>query len=318
MPATRSIKDYSKLFLKGVAMGGADIVPGVSGGTIAFITGIYEELLKSISSIDAEAVRLLSRFQLAALWKHINGNFLIVLLSGILLSILSLAKLISFLLENHPIQLWSFFFGLVVIASFSVAREIKHWNVPIVLFGLLGIGIAFFITIATPAETPNALWFVFISGAIAICAMILPGISGSFILLILGKYAYIIEAVRDFNVLIIAVFAIGCVVGLLSFSRVVSWLLDRYHDAAVSLLAGFMIGSLNKIWPWKLITAYRLDSHGEQKPFLTENVMPTEFLDTTGQDPFIMQALLFMALGIGIVVILEKIAESNKKTTKAV
>ena len=312
----QNIKDYVQLFLKGVAMGGADIIPGVSGGTIAFITGIYERLLNAIKSIDAAALKLLAGLRLKELWQHVDGKFLVTLLSGILLSILSLAKLISFLLENYPIQLWSFFFGLIVIASFSVVREIKRWNWGVLLAGFVGIAIAYFITTAAPAETPTALWFIFLSGTIAICAMILPGISGSFILLIMGKYTYIINALKDLDIITIVVFALGCVVGLLSFARIVSWLLKRHHDVAVSLLAGFMLGSLNKIWPWKVVTAYRIDSHGEQQPFLTENILPTEYVALTGHEPFILQALLFALLGVGIVVILEKIASRNKRATK--
>jgi putative membrane protein len=314
----QNIKDYAQLFLKGIAMGGADIIPGVSGGTIAFITGIYERLLNAIKSIDAEALKLLAALRIKEFWQHIDGKFLITLLLGILVSILSLAQLISVLLEQYPVQLWSFFFGLIVIASFSVAREIKRWNGGVLLAGFIGIAIAYFITVASPSETPTALWFIFLSGAIAICAMILPGISGSFILLILGKYTYIINAIKELDILTIIVFGLGCVVGLLSFSRVVSWLLKRHHDVAVSLLAGFMLGSLNKIWPWKIVTEYRIDSHGVEQPFLTKNVMPTEYFTQTGQEPFIMQALLFAMLGVGIVVILEKIAARNKKVVKSV
>ncbi len=314
----QNVKDYAQLFLKGMAMGGADIIPGVSGGTIAFITGIYERLLNAINSIDAEAFKLLIKFRWQELWRHVDGSFLVTLVGGILLSIISLAKLISFLLESYPIQLWSFFFGLIIIASFSVAREIKTWRLKVILAGLIGIAVAYFVTVATPAETPTAFWFIFLSGAIAICAMILPGISGSFILLILGKYTYIINAIKELDIITIVVFAIGCVVGLLSFARVVAWLLKRHHDMAVSLLAGFMLGSLNKIWPWKAVTAYRIDSHGEQKPFLTENISPTEYFAATGQEPFILQALLFALLGIGIVVILEKVAARNKKVVKSV
>ena len=312
----RNVKDYAQLFLKGVAMGGADIIPGVSGGTIAFITGIYERLLNAIKSVDAEAVKLLTTLRLKEFWQHIDGKFLITLLSGILLSILSLANLMSFLLVAYPIQLWSFFFGLIVIASFSVVREIKRWNGGVLLAGFIGIAVAYFVTTATPAETPTTLWFIFLSGAIAICAMILPGISGSFILLIMGKYTYIINALKELDLLTIIVFALGCVVGLLSFARVVSWLLKRYHGIAISLLAGFMLGSLNKIWPWKVITTYRIDSHGEQQPFLTENILPIEYVALTGQEPFLLQALLFALLGVSIVVILEKIASHNKRATK--
>lgn len=294
-------------------MGSADVVPGVSGGTIAFITGIYEELLYSINSFDAEAFRLLFSFKLKEFWVKINGAFLLPLVTGILLSALTLAKLITFLLDKQPIQIWSFFFGLIIISSISVAKEISKWNVLTVLSCLFGIAIAYVITIVTPSTTPNELWFVFISGAIAICAMILPGISGSFILLILGKYAYIMSALKNLDTTVIAVFASGCIIGLFTFSRVISWFLKKFHNYAIALLAGFMIGSLNKIWPWKKAELFRFNSHGEQVPIFERNLLPTDYMAETGQSPLIIQAILFMALGFMMVVIMEKIAFAIKK-----
>lgn len=315
----QTIQDYLKLFLKGVAMGGADVVPGVSGGTIAFITGIYETLLNAIKSVDAEAFRLLLQFRIADLWKHINGGFLITLLGGIILSIITFAQVIHFLLDNYPIQLWSFFFGLVVISAISVTREIYQWSAGVVIAGLAGIAIAYWVTEATPGETPEALWFIFLSGAIAICAMILPGISGSFILLIMGKYTYILEAVNERNFVVVGVFAIGCIVGILSFARVISWLLKNYHNMAIALLAGFMIGSLNKIWPWKMVASTRINSSGEEVPFLTKNVLPASYEQITGDPSFLWQAMLFAILGVAIVVVLEQVAaRSNKKVAKTV
>ncbi|MCV9385506.1 DUF368 domain-containing protein [Reichenbachiella ulvae] len=315
----KSIKYYVLLFLKGMGMGSADVVPGVSGGTIAFITGIYEELLASISSFDLDAFKLLTKFKFKELWKHINGQFLLPLIGGILVSVVSLAKIISHLLETQPIMIWSFFFGLVIISSISVAKEISKWNALVVLSGLVGIAIAFLITIITPATTPNGLWFIFISGAIAICAMILPGISGSFILLILGKYAYIVDALNDLDFGVIIVFALGCITGLLSFSRAISWFLKKFHNYAVALLAGFMIGSLNKIWPWKKPIRFEL-IHGEQVPTLEKNILPTQYLEETGNNPMIVQAILFMALGFMLVIILEKVAilikNSSNKNAK--
>lgn len=297
-------------------MGGADVVPGVSGGTIAFITGIYETLLNSIKSFDAEAVRLLFRFKIAAFWHHINGNFLLTLLSGIILSIITFAKVIQFLLEYYPIQLWSFFFGLIIIATYVVAREIFNWSAGTVIAGFIGIAFAYWITQITPADTPVSLLFIFITGAVAICAMILPGISGSFLLLIMGKYAYILEAINERNIVVIGVFALGCVVGILTFARVISWLLKQYHNLAVALLAGFMLGSLNKIWPWKVIVSTRLNSSGEEVPFLTKNVLPHIYENSTGNPAFVGQAVLFMILGIGIVIVLEKLATRNEKVAR--
>lgn len=309
----KSVKDNVLLFLKGMGMGAADVVPGVSGGTIAFITGIYEELVNSIKSIDADALKLLFRGKIKSFWTNINGRFLLVLVSGIFVSLLSLARLIVFLLEYYPIQVWSFFFGLILISSFVVLREIKTIRPTVFAAGILGIVLAYFITTATPAETPNDLWFIFLSGCIAICAMILPGISGSFILLILAKYQYIIEAVTTFNIPVLLVFALGCVVGLLSFARVISWIFNNYHDVAVALLAGFILGSLNKVWPWKEIITYRVNSAGEQMPAITKSVSPGRFFEVTGQDPLLIEAVLYAALGFLLVIGLEKMADFLKE-----
>ncbi len=313
----RGFKESFLLLLKGIGMGGADVVPGVSGGTIAFITGIYEELLESIKQFDLPALRFLFNFQFKKFWSHINGNFLVVLLSGIFLSLLTLSRLISYLLMVYPILVWSFFFGLIIISSISVSREIKIWNFRVVIVGIIGVAIAYYVTIATPAETSTELWFIFISGAIAICAMILPGISGSFILLIMGKYEYVLNAVRDFNIPVIVVFGIGCVVGILSFARLISWLLKNYHNTALALLAGFMVGSLNKIWPWKIVVAYRIDSDGIEIPLIERNIMPGEYAQSVG-DPQTLWAILFIALGILLVIALEVIATSLKGRTPEV
>ncbi|MGI9545450.1 MAG: DUF368 domain-containing protein, partial [Cyclobacteriaceae bacterium] len=244
-------RDYLLIFLKGMAMGAADVVPGVSGGTIAFITGIYERLLNAIKSVDIEALKLLSKFQWLAFWRKIDATFLLPLVFGIGVSLVVLSNQVEYLLKEYPIQLWSFFFGLIVISAIWVAREVKHWRPATVLSSLIGIGIAYTITVLSSAQTPEHFWFIFLCGTIAICAMVLPGISGSFILILLGKYVYIITALNERNLLVLGIFALGCLVGLLSFARVVSWLLNKYHDLAIALLAGFMVGSLNKVWPWK-------------------------------------------------------------------
>jgi putative membrane protein len=294
-------------------MGSADVVPGVSGGTIAFITNIYEELLDSIKSFDTHAFRLLIKGDIRNLWIHVNGSFLVVLLSGIAASILTLAGLIHYLLDHHPIELWSFFFGLIVISSLTVIKKIKIWNLSAIIAGLIGILLGYLITDLSPASTPENYLFIFFSGALAICAMILPGISGSFILLILGKYEFIIASIKDLNLLVLTVFALGCVVGLLSFSRLVSWLLHHYHDLTVALLAGFMLGSLNKIWPWKETLSTRTNSKGEIVPYIQENILPTDYLDKTGGDPMVLHALFYAAVGILLVIAIEKMAAYGKK-----
>lgn len=289
-------------------MGGADVIPGVSGGTIAFISGIYEELVNSIKSIDLEAVRKLLSFRIADFWKHINGNFLITVLAGIVTSLLSLARLMTYLLDHHPIAIWSFFFGLILVSSPLIMRDIHRWNFATVVSFILGIVIAYAITILSPTETPTNLFFIFFCGALAICAMILPGISGAFVLLLIGKYEYMITALIEFNFPVIIVFVVGCFLGLLGFSHVLSWILTHYRYPALALLAGFMIGSLNKVWPWKEVVAYRLNSEGLQVPAFDKSVWPGRYLDVTGQDPQVFYAILFAAAGIFLVVAIEKTA----------
>jgi putative membrane protein len=304
----RKPKDYILLYLKGVSMGGADVIPGVSGGTIAFISGIYDELVHALKSFDLAAFRMLFTFKIADFWKKINGNFLITVLAGIATSLLSLAKLMTYLLEFHPIPIWSFFFGLILVSSPLILKDIKEWNFVTVLSAIIGIVIAYLITIITPTETPTNLLFIFFCGALAICAMILPGISGAFILLLIGKYEYMINALISFDFPVIIVFVLGCFIGLTSFSHFLSWLLDNYRFPALALLAGFMIGSLNKVWPWKEVVAFRLNHEGVQVPAFDRSVLPGDYLAKTGQDPLVFQAILFAALGIFLIVAIEKTA----------
>lgn len=289
-------------------MGAADVVPGVSGGTVAFITGIYEELIQSIKSIDLDAIKLLLRFRIAEFWKLINGNFLITLVAGIFVSLMSLSKLMLYLLDYHPISIWSFFFGLILISTPLILRDVKKWNIATVGSFILGVVLAYWITIVSPAETPSNLFFIFCCGAIAICAMILPGISGAFILLLLGKYEYMITALTEFNIPVILVFVVGCVLGLLGFSHFLNWILKNYRYATLALLAGFMLGSLNKVWPWKEVVAYRLNSAGEQVPAFDRSIAPWDYLAKTGQDPQVLKAILFAMLGIILVIGIEKTA----------
>lgn len=250
--------EYILTAVKGACMGAADVIPGVSGGTIAFIMGIYDKFVASLAAINAEAVKLFFTGKFKEFWRHINGGFLLSLVVGIGISIISLATVMQTLLSDFPIQTWAFFFGLIVASSIFILRGISGWGLREILFLIGGVVLGVTICTLSPTQTPDALWFIFLSGAIAICAMILPGISGSFILLILGKYQYILGAVSDLvagqnvvgNLLIIGVFAIGAVVGILSFSKLLHWLLSRWHKQALIILAGFIIGSLVKIWPW--------------------------------------------------------------------
>ena len=298
----RNIKDYSSLFLKGMGMGAADVVPGVSGGTIAFIVGIYEELINSIKSINLSSLKLLLGFKIKDFWNAINGTFLICVLAGILTSVLSLAKIITWLLETHPVLVWSFFFGLVLASTWSVSKRIKKMSISRWITFFIGAALAFFITDATPSATPDALWFIFICGAISICAMILPGISGSFILVLLGKYMYIMTSLKEFNIPIILIFGAGAAIGIISFSNVLSYLLKNYHDLTISTLAGFMFGSLNKIWPWKETVETFVDRHGITKPLIEKNILPNQYL---------WQGIILMIIGLIMVIALEKISEKK-------
>ena len=298
----RTINDYGLLLLKGIAMGAADVVPGVSGGTVAFIVGIYEELINSIKSINPTNLKLLFTFRIAAFWKAINANFLLALVSGIGISIFSLAKLITYLLENQPVLVWSFFFGLVLSSTYFVAKTITQWDWKTYLFFIIGTVGAYFITVATPTETPSSLFFIFLCGAIAICAMILPGISGSFILVLLGKYFYIMNAVKSLNILIMFVFVCGAFIGITSFSNVLSFLLKKYHNTTIATLAGFMLGSLNKVWPWKETIETFTDSHGKIKPLVEENILPNSHL---------WEGLGLIVFGIVLVYVLEKLSQKK-------
>jgi len=310
---SRTVKDYSIVTLKGIAMGAADVIPGVSGGTIAFISGIYEELIDSIKSINLVALKLLLSGKFAEFWKAINGTFLLSLVTGIAISIISLAKGLKYLLDHYPILVWSFFFGLVVASAIYVARTITKWNFGTVASGIAGIIIAYFITVITPAEANTTYWFIFLSGAIAICAMILPGISGSFILVLLGMYKFILEAVGNFELAVIFTFMAGAAIGIISFSNVLSWLLKKYHNLTIALLSGFMIGSLNKVWPWKKVVETFTDRHGEIKPLIEENILPGTFEQITGNQSFIIEAIALAAFGFVLIFVIENIANRLKK-----
>ena len=302
--------------LKGCAMGMADVVPGVSGGTIAFISGIYEELLGSIKSIDLEAIKLLFTGKFCALWEKINGKFLFSLIAGIGVAILTMARLMTYMLENHPIITWSFFFGLIIASALMVAREVNRWSALSVVTMIVGIVLSYWITVVSPATTPNDWWFVMLSGAIAICAMILPGISGAFILLLLGKYMFIMEAVAQLNIGVQVVFAIGAVVGIVSFSHVLSWLLAKWHDATVTMLMGFMIGSLNKVWPWKQTLETYLDSHGVEQPLVQANVSPMQFEVLSGESHLVL-AIVSCVAGFALIYVIEMIGKRVKANKEA-
>ena len=326
----RKLKDYLLVSVKGACMGAADVIPGVSGGTIAFIMGIYDEFVGSIASINAEAVRLLFKGQFKAFWKHINGTFLLSLVAGIGVSVIALAGLMQMFLNNYPIQTWAFFFGLIVASSIFILRGISGWRLKEAGFLVGGIILGAVVCTLSPTQTPDALWFIFLSGAIAICAMILPGISGSFILLILGKYQYIMSAISGLvsgenfgsNLLILTIFLIGAVCGILAFSKLLHWLLARWNKETLIILAGFIIGSLVKVWPWSNMAAIVCSQFPEVED-IGRSYSPELFEELVSQyaasaDMHIGAAILFALLGFflvtGIEIAGKRISQKNQGT----
>lgn len=297
-----SISKKLLLALRGMGMGAADVVPGVSGGTIAFITGIYEELVYSLKSINLMALSLFFTGRWRSFWKQINGNFLLAVFAGVFISVLSLAKVLEYLLEHQPTLIWSFFFGLILASSYVVSRKIDKWEYPKIVALVGGIGVAFYITSVTPTTTTDAFWFIILAGALASCAMILPGISGSFILLLLGKYSFALHAVNERIVVDLLLLGSGAVVGIVLFANLLSWLLKKHHDITIAVLVGFMIGSLNKIWPWKE-TLKTIMVEGEIKPLVEKNILPSL---SDSSDRFWM-ALLMVAIGIALILLIELI-----------
>ena len=299
----RNFKDYALISLKGIAMGAADVVPGVSGGTIAFISGIYEELVTTISCINLGLLKEWREFGFSSMWKKANGNFIIALFLGIAISVFTVMRLANYLLENHPILIWSFFFGLVIASIWFVGKQIPKWNAKIITALVLGAAVAFYITTLPPITGTQSPFFLFIAGAIAVCAMILPGISGAFILVLLGAYKTISEAIHDFDFKTIGIVAVGAVVGLLSFSRVLKWLFLKYKAVTLAVLTGFITGSLNKIWPWKEIL--ETVTIGDKDMVIREqSVLPQHF----DGDPQLIFALLLMVAGFLLILILERVA----------
>jgi putative membrane protein len=320
----RNLKDYAGLTLRGMAMGAADIVPGVSGGTMAFILGIYEELLHSIRAIGRpEFLRAAFRLRLKEALQILNWPFLTAVALGIFISILTLSGLLEWLLVNQPIYIWSFFFGLVLASAFTVSQRVSNWKPVTYLVLALGAVGAYLVVGLVPAQTPDAWWFLLLSGALASCAMILPGISGAFILFILGKYQFVLSAVNNRDIVSIGLVGIGAVIGLVSFAQVLSWLFKRYHDLTVAVLIGLMLGSLRKLWPWKLDVEWLLDSagnfvldrHGDLMVIRQANVLP----DFSTQAGLMETAVAFTLalIGIAAVVLLDRLAGQKEQAAEA-
>lgn len=296
-------------------MGAADVVPGVSGGTVAFISRIYGELIYSLNAIDRNAFKLLVNRDWKAFWARINGNFLTAVFAGILSSFFTVGKLMAYLLKHYPILVLSFFFGVIVLSAPLLLRELKNWNLAMVLAFIAGIALTYGITSLTPVHSPDAWWFIFFVGVLVVCASFLPGISGSLMLLLLGKYQYLIQLIANFNILSILVFVIGCLVGLFGFSRFLVWSLENHNRVTMTLLAGLMLGSLNKVWPWRQVIEYATNRKGEQVPAIDQSILPWNYLATTGKDPQVFQAILMMALGVFVAFLIEKIAVRFKTTS---
>ena len=310
--------DYLIITLKGLAMGAADVVPGVSGGTIAFISGIYQELIDSINNVNLSVLKTLKKDGLKAAWEQVNGSFLLALVTGIGISILTFSKIITHLLETQPILVWSFFFGLIIASITLIWKEITSWKLVDILFLLIGITISYYITIARPVSSPDSYWYLFLSGFIAIIAMILPGISGAFILLLMGSYETVIGTINTFRegltsanseiltqaLLKLGIFALGCIIGLKSFSKVLHWMFANHKNTTLTLLVGFMVGSLNKVWPWKEVLETRINSHGEVVPYIDKSILPQNF---DGQ-PQILTAIILAIIGFIVIFGMEKLA----------
>lgn len=302
----KKIKDSFSLFLIGFFMGAADIVPGVSGGTIAFIMGIYQELIQTIRFLSGDFLKMIFSGKFKKAFCSIPFKFIIPLVSGLFLAILSLAKIVSYLLNNHPAYIWSFFFGLVVASVIIISRKIKVWSNRKVFVFIITSLLAFYLVGLVPVTTPNTLPMIFLSGAFAICAMILPGISGSLLLVVMGKYEQILHSLIDKDILVISVFGLGTIVGLSLFSRLLSWLLKKYYNMTLVGLMGFMFGSLRKVWPWKEVTSYRINSKGLEVPLTEINVFP-------GFDIAFIYTILFFILGILFILYLSKIQSYKEK-----
>jgi putative membrane protein len=336
----RKIKDYLVISLKGMAMGAADVVPGVSGGTIALITGIYQELINTISSINLDAFNILRKNGIVAAFRAINGAFLSFLILGILISVLSLAKLFHYLLDHEPVLVWSFFFGLIVASILLIGKMVKKWNINTITALITGTIISFGITIISPAHGPDALWYLFLSGMLAFISMILPGISGSFILLLLGAYQLVLGKVNGLldgialgdstlltaSIIALTVFVLGGITGLLSFSRILKWMFEKYEELTLALLTGFLIGSLNKVWPWKQTLSVWYKQAGTENeqafPLIQKNVLPGDFslittpdeqLGIVTKNPELITAIMFAFIGFMVIFILERVSGKLQK-----
>ncbi|NBV56272.1 MAG: DUF368 domain-containing protein [Bacteroidetes bacterium] len=317
------MKETLSLILKGATMGVAEVIPGVSGGTLAFITGIYERLLNSINSINLKLVVTLKNEGIKGVWSKIDGNFLIKVIFGMAIGFIIGLKIIVGLLESHPIHIWSFFFGLIIASIPLITKQVKRWGLIEILFFILGFGIVYWITIASPSSGSEHLAMVFLSGILGISALMLPGLSGSFVLLLMGMYTIIMPAIKDFLVnpfgpelQIVIVFGLGLLIGLFTFSKLLGYTFDKYPNQTLALLGGFLLGSLNKVWPWQHVTSTRINSKGEEVVKFSESILPSTFsgLDENplyGTDPHVLSCILLMAVAVVIIFSLDRFASKK-------
>ncbi|EGV45099.1 DUF368 domain-containing protein [Bizionia argentinensis JUB59] len=332
----RRLSDYLIISLKGLAMGAADAVPGVSGGTIAFISGIYEELITTISNVNLGLLKTLRKSGFSAFWKALNGNFLVALLLGIIISFVFFMRLAKYLIEYHPVLIWSFFFGLIIASIYFVGKQINKWHIATYSALIIGTLLAYYITTVPSSASNDSPYFLFFAGAIAICAMILPGISGSFILLILGAYKTLSDAFYDYDFQRIAIFASGALIGLLSFSHVLKWLFKNHKNITLALLTGFIFGSLNKVWPWKTtglviekssgaemylsditnlgnLTIYQqqISDFDSLKVISESSILPNLYsIQNSGLDAQLLPAIILMIVGFSTIFILERLGKN--------
>ena len=321
----RSFFSYLTIIFKGIAMGAADVVPGVSGGTIAFISGIYEELIESIDKINLGVFKIWKTDGFKTAWNSINGTFLVALFSGIAISILSLAKLIKWLLHNEPVLLWSFFFGLVLASILYIAKQIKNWSALVFVAIVLTSILSYYITLAEPFASPDSPYYLLVCGFIAIIAMILPGVSGAFILLILGAYQTAIDTINNLRdglftgnmelfkeaFINFSLLALGAIVGIKVFSKLLNWMFKHKKNLTLAILTGFMIGSLNKIWPWKQVLSTRVNSEGIKVPLLEKSILPTNF----DGDSQLLMASVFIIIGFFTILLLERLGKDKNKAS---
>jgi putative membrane protein len=299
----RTLGKYFILVLKGFCMGAADVVPGVSGGTMAFILGIYQELIIAIKSVDLKFFKLILSGRIKDAIECVSWKFLLSVAVGIFTAIFTIAKLLSYFLHTYPIFIWSFFFGLVLASAATVCLEIKKWTITVILGIIFGTGLAFYVVGQVPVTTPETPWFLFISGALAICAMILPGISGAFILVLLGKYHFVLDAVNQGDFITLAIIASGAAIGLMSFVRLLSWLFKKFHEMTIAILIGLMLGSLRKIWPWKK-ELENLGKEASEKLMTSQvNMLPNQF------DSEVLTAMMFMIFGLIAVISINYMAK---------